>query len=85
MSTSDVFILIPVIPLIPVVITWWLPWESWIPKKVPKYVLGPYLLYAAFAAWHFNFSSFVVIGLVIFGVAASVAAVVERVRDMRHR
>jgi hypothetical protein len=39
--TVDVLIVIPLIPRAPVVITWWLPWESWIPKKIPQYVLGP--------------------------------------------
>ena len=78
MSVVDVLILIPLIPLIPVVITWWLPWENWLPKKVPKYVLGPYLLYAAFGAWHFKFGRFVVIVLVLFGIAVSVNAAIEK-------
>jgi hypothetical protein len=50
MSTLDVLILIPLIPAAPLVITWWLPWERWLSEEVPKYLLGPYLLYAAFAA-----------------------------------
>ena len=39
--SRSAFIVIPLIPRAPVVITWWLPWESWIPKKIPQYVLGP--------------------------------------------
>jgi hypothetical protein len=77
-SKVDVLILIPLVPLTPVVLTWWLPWESWIPAKVPKYVLGPYLLYAAFAAWHFKVDSFVVILLVIGGAIGSVSAVLDK-------
>jgi hypothetical protein len=54
MSTPDVLITIPLIPLFPVLATWWLPWERWLPSKIPKWILGPYLVYAAFAAWHFD-------------------------------
>jgi hypothetical protein len=82
-STVDVLILIPLIPLTPVVITWWLPWESWIPKKVPKYVLGPYLLYAAFAAWHFKLDPFVVILLAIFGSVGLVSAFLDKASEPR--
>jgi hypothetical protein len=56
MSSLDLAILLPVMPLAPIAITWWLPWDHWIPwGKLPKRYLGPYLLYVAFAAWHFKF------------------------------
>jgi len=54
MSTVDVLIAVPLIPLFPVLATWWLPWERWLWSKVPKWILGPCLLYASFAAWHFD-------------------------------
>jgi hypothetical protein len=83
MSIVDVLIVIPLIPLAPVVITWWLPWESWIHKKVPKYVLGPYLLYASFAAWHFKLDGFVVALLAIFGAVGLVSAVLDKASEPR--
>lgn len=49
----DVLIFIPLIPALPVIATWFLPWERWIPKRIPKSIIGPYLLYCSFAAWHF--------------------------------
>lgn len=80
-STKDILILITLLPVAPVVVTWWLPWESWIPKRIPKYVLGPYLLYLAFAAWHFRWDSFFVIALIFFGVIAIVGAVFDKLTD----
>src|SRR6266404_3142749 len=71
-STWDVLIMIPLIPLAPIVITWWLPWERWIPwGKLPKAVLGPYLLYASFGSWHFKFGWFVVATSFLAGAAIS--------------
>jgi len=82
-SGLDWVILTPAIPAIPLFITGWLPWESWIPwKKIPKAILGPYALYLSFVIWHFDpkktwwaFGTWAVIGLVI-----SVLAVIERVK-----
>jgi hypothetical protein len=82
-STIDVLILLPLIPLAPVLVTWWLPWETWISKKVPKHVLGPYLLYPAFAGWHFKLEPFVVILLVIFGVVSVGSAVLDKASEPR--
>jgi O-antigen ligase len=50
----DVLVFIPLIPAIPVIATWFLPWERWIPKRIPKKIIGPYLLYCAFALWYFK-------------------------------
>jgi hypothetical protein len=56
----DALIVAPVLPLVPILATWWLPWENWIPwGKLPKAILGPYLLYASFVSWHFKFAWFV--------------------------
>jgi hypothetical protein len=60
------------------VITWWLPWERWIPwGKLPKIVLGPYVLYAAFAAWHFHADGWFVLIVIVAGVILTIAGAVE--------
>jgi hypothetical protein len=56
MSASHVNSLfyILLIPAFLVIGTWPLPWERWIPRTIPTKVVGPYLLFCACAAWHFN-------------------------------
>ena len=87
-TALDIAILLPLIPLLPFVLTWWLPWERWIPwGKLPKTVLGPYWLYCALAAWHFHMPWWVVLITVILGVlvcAAAVKQIVDR-RSAWHR
>ena len=79
MTTLDVLIAIPVIPLAPIFITWWLPWERWIPwAKLPKLVLGPYVLYAAFAAWHFHASDWFVLIVIVVGLTLTIMGAVEK-------
>jgi hypothetical protein len=78
-SVIDWLIVIPVLPLIPVLATWFLPWEDWLPKKIPKIVLGPYLLYAAFSAWHFGFDAWIVFFAIAMGLGVLIAGVVERI------
>lgn len=81
MTTVDVLIAIPVIPLIPIFVTWWLPWEWWIPwGKLPKIVLGPYVLYAGFAIWHFHFNTWVVWIAIVAGGILTVMGVAEKLR-----
>jgi len=80
MTTLDVLIAIPVVPLVPVFIAWPLPWERWIPwGNLPKLVLGPYVLYAGFAAWHFHFSVWFVLLVVAAGAILTVIGAVEKV------
>ena len=84
MSTIDWLIMAPAIPAIPVFVTWYLPWERWIPwKKLPKAVVGPYALYLFFVAFHFDDNHrywWLYYGwLAIAGVAVSAMAVVENV------
>ena len=55
MTVVDWLILVPLIPATPIIITWWLPWERWLWEKVPKKILGLYLCYITFVAWHFEF------------------------------
>jgi len=74
-STLDVVILVPLIPAAPIFLTPWLPWERWVPwGKLPKAVLGPYLLYAAFAAWYFQLQWWFALGMALVGGVVSVIA-----------
>ena len=74
-KTIDVLIFIPLIPAIPVIATWPLPWEDWIPRRVPRRILGPYLLYCSFALWHFTAPSWVVMLVAAFGIVVSGMAI----------
>jgi hypothetical protein len=79
MTTVDVLIAIPVIPLVPVFIMWWLPWERWIPwSKLPKLVLGPYVLYAGFASSHFHASNWFVLMVIVAGIILTIIGAVEK-------
>jgi len=75
--TLDVLIFLPLIPAIPVVAFWLLPWERWIPKIVPKKVIGPYLLYCAFAIWHFKQPWWIVSFVGLLGIAFFAAAIFD--------
>jgi hypothetical protein len=75
MSNVDVLLLIPLIPALPVVVTWWLPWEVWLPKRVPKLLLGLYLLYAAFAALHFKLPWWCVLASAGYGTVALISSI----------
>ena len=79
LSLIDVLIGLPLIPLAPVIVTWYLPWEKWIPRYVSKSVLGPYFLYASFAAWHFKVRWWIILLALALGASLSIAAVVQRV------
>jgi hypothetical protein len=67
----DVLIFIPLIPAFLVIATWFLPWEQWIPRRVPKSILGPYLLYCSFAAWHFREPGWMILLAAAGGIIAS--------------
>ncbi len=70
----DVLVFIPLIPVIPF---GWLPWERWIPDKAFSKIIGPYLLYCAFAVWHFKLSVWGVWTIGLMGVAFSAVPVFE--------
>ncbi len=76
-STVDVLILIPLIPAIPVLALWPLPWENWIPKLIPKAIIGVYLLYGAFAIWHFKQPWWIVALVGLVGIEVSAAAIFD--------
>jgi hypothetical protein len=72
-SLCDVLVLIPALPVIPIAITWWLPWDRWIDwREIPPVPLGIYLIYLAFAARHFHLSTWAWGLLAIAGAAVLV-------------
>ena len=90
MSAIDWLILAPAIPAMPIFATWMLPWERWIPwAKLPKAVLGPYMLYLFFVALHFDDNHrywWLYYGwLAITGLVVSIMAVVEKVKQTVER
>src|SRR4029077_14381127 len=74
--TSDVLIFVLLIPAIPVVAFWTLPWERWI-AKIPNTIIGPYLLYCAFAIWHFKQPWWIVLWVGLLGMPVSAVAVFD--------
>ena len=76
-----ILIFIPLIPALPVLATWFLPWERWIPRIVPKKIIGPYLLYCTFAAWYFKMPWWTVLIFGAFGAVVSAIAFYETKRD----
>jgi hypothetical protein len=55
MKIIDVIFIITALPMLFLLVTHWLPWESWIPwGKLPKILLGIYLLYLSFVGWYFQ-------------------------------
>jgi hypothetical protein len=76
-TALDVVILLPLFPLLMIGIIWLMPWEPWVWKHVPKTITGPYLLYCAFAFWHFRAPSQVVLLFAITGVVVCAIALKE--------
>jgi hypothetical protein len=69
LTLTDVLVLIPVVPVLVLAPTWWLPWERWLKvEEWPARLLGPYLLYCAFAAWHFRLHWWAVLSVLAGGV-----------------
>lgn len=50
---------------------------NWIPKKVPKSVIGPYLLYCAFGAGNFMAPRWLGAGGSLYGIVVCVIAIFE--------
>src|SRR5438477_5239175 len=74
--TIDVLIFVLLVPAIPVVAFWTLPWERWI-AKIPNPIIGPYLLYCAFAIWHFKQPWWIVVWVGLLGIAISAWAIFD--------
>ncbi|WP_416243329.1 hypothetical protein ACLSSQ_16990 [Azospira sp. APE16] len=74
MTTTDWLILAPILPLSPVLATWFLPWERWLPwSNVPKLVSGPYLFYGAFVAHWFKAPGWAVLVVFLCGFLVCVS------------
>jgi hypothetical protein len=57
MSTIDILIPPPLIPLAPLLVAWYLPWENWLWVRLPKGLrlsVGPDAPYASFVLWRFK-------------------------------
>lgn len=84
MSALDVLVLLPLIPALPILVTWWLPWEKWVPwEKIPKAFFGPYIFYGAFASWYFRFDRWITLIAIVWGVILCILAVREKVIKSR--
>lgn len=68
--TIDVLIFIPLIPAM----CWFLPWERW---AIPNKIVGPYLLFSAFAIWHFKQSWWAVSLYGLMGITLSGDAIFD--------
>jgi hypothetical protein len=84
-STVDVLVFIPLVPAIPVIATWFLPWERWIPRKVPNKIIGPYLLYCAFAVWYFTQPWLLIAVITFWGIVVCVMAVFDMQKSRQLR
>jgi hypothetical protein len=71
-STLDVLVFLPLVPAVPVLLTSFLPWEQWLWNQIPKRILGPYLLYATFAAAYFKLDWWFVAILAVAGVVVCI-------------
>ena len=79
-NAKDWIVLAPVIPLLPVIVTWWLPWEDWLPwGKIPKTISGPFLFYAAFVTYYFKAPAWVVGITIAWGLFECAVGIKERI------
>jgi len=75
--TTDMAVAIPLMPLLFMVMFDFLP-AQWVPwRRVPKLLLGPYLLYAAFALWYLKEPLWAAALLLIMGFAISTWGIVQ--------
>jgi hypothetical protein len=80
MSVLDVIVLIPVLPVVRVLANWAFSSKPWNPLiKVPKIVVGPYVLYLSFVAWYGDFHWWFVL-LLASGATLLLMGVEERTR-----
>jgi hypothetical protein len=67
LTTLDVFILFPLLSIIVLPIVFWFPSENWFWRERTKQIGGAYLLYCAFALWHFHARWWLVLLVVTIG------------------
>jgi hypothetical protein len=78
LSVLNAIIVLPLLPLVFIVATWWFPWESRIPwKRAPKAVLGPYLMYASFVAYHFEIRGWAILAVGAVGLVVTLMGLLE--------
>lgn len=82
-NSLDVLIFVPLILTLPPL--WLVPWERWIPDKTFNTIIGPYLLYCAFAIWHFKEPgwAFRVVGLMGATFSATAAYDLRKARILK--
>src|SRR6266542_6094567 len=64
----DVLIYITLIPAVVFGILSWCGREEWVLRRLPKSVIGAYLLYLSLVVWHFHGMSWVVVALAAAGI-----------------
>jgi putative effector of murein hydrolase LrgA (UPF0299 family) len=79
MNPLDYIVLISLLPVIPLIATR----ESWLPKKVPPFIFGVYLLYCAFAAWYFKVGWFTTIATALVGLLGCGVAIFEYLAHLK--
>jgi hypothetical protein len=87
LSTLDMLILIPFLPLGLVALTWWLPWEKVLDSawdELPKFVVALYFLYAAFVAFYFKWGWWIKFVLASIGIVFLFGAIREAVKGTKH-
>ena len=86
MSLVDWLILIPAIPLAPFIITWWLPWERWVPwGKIPKPIGIPYLWYMVGVAWHFRLHWWAILCFAVTALIVTISTFVDAWRKKQDK
>lgn len=83
LTTFDLVILLPLVPAMAVLISWWLPWERWLWKRFSKMISGPYFLYCAVVLWHFHAYWLLIALAAIVGAGLSAVAIAERGKPWR--
>ncbi|HET9742053.1 MAG TPA: hypothetical protein VFQ00_04825 [Terriglobales bacterium] len=64
--------------LMPLLLVVWLP-SRWVPwGKIPKTVLGPYVVYAAAALWYFKLDAWLVAVVLVVGTVLCILAIKEK-------
>jgi hypothetical protein len=74
----DVVLLLPLIPVLAILISWWLPWERWLFERSPRKIMGPYFLYCALVLWHFHARWWFIALAAVVGAGSLAATIIER-------
>ena len=78
LTMFDVALLIPLIPVLAIFISWWLPWERWLFERSPRKITGPYFLYCALVLWHFHARWWFIALAAVVGAGSLAATIIER-------